>query len=54
MKKTTACLSITFPVILIAVLSPENADDRHHAEQKYKSPPVSSLNTQERPLPVKN
>ncbi|MFC1732463.1 SBBP repeat-containing protein [candidate division KSB1 bacterium] len=47
MKRTTTFFSVTFAVILFAVLSLDATYDRHNGEHLLKAPSVSTLNTQE-------
>ena len=47
MKRAPAFLSVTFAVVLFAILSLDATYDRHNGEYSFKAPSVSTLNTQE-------
>ncbi len=47
MKRTPVFLSVTFAVVLFAILSMDATYDRHPTADLFKAPSVSALNTQE-------
>ena len=47
MNRTTAFFSVTFAVVLFAILSLDTTYDRHNGVYSFKAPSVSTLNTKE-------